>query len=219
MEDVGDMPERAWIDQLRDAVVEGADVEAQRVAALAASAGLDARRLVEHALIPAMDEVGRRFEANEYYVPELLLSARAMKAAFAVLAPALAVRPAASAGRVVMGTVSGDLHDIGKNLVATLLQGGGFDVVDLGVDVPPERFVDMVRAGDVDLVAMSSLITTTLPGMAATIDALERAGVRGSVKVIVGGAPVTAAFAARIGANGFSDNAAGAVALARQLLS
>jgi 5-methyltetrahydrofolate--homocysteine methyltransferase len=219
MEDVKDMPERTWIDELRDAVVEGADVEARRIAAAAAGAGIEARALVEMALVPAMDEVGRRFEANEYYVPELLLSARAMKAAFAVLAPALAARPATVAGRVALGTVSGDLHDIGKNLVATVLQGGGFDVVDLGVDVPPERFVEVVQEGGVDIVAMSSLITTTMPGMAATIEALARAGVRERVKVIVGGAPVSAAYAARIGADGFSDNAAGAVALARRLRS
>jgi 5-methyltetrahydrofolate--homocysteine methyltransferase len=213
------MTERDWLADLRAAVVEGAAAEARELAAGAAAAGIDGRVLVERALVPAMDEAGRRFEANEYYVPELLLAARAMKAAFAVLAPALAVRPAAARGRVALGTVSGDLHDIGKNLVATMLQGGGFEVIDLGVDVAPEAFVSVVVAGGVDIVAMSALITTTLPGMAATIEALERAGVRDRVKVIVGGAPVTAEYASRIGADGFSDNAAGAVALARRVLS
>lgn len=211
------MPERQWLDELRRAVIDGAEGEARRLAMEAGRAGIQARTLVESALIPAMDEVGRRFEAGDYFVPELLLSARAMKAAFAELAPALAARPAAAAGRVVIGTVRGDLHDIGKNLVTTLLQGGGFDVVDLGVDVPPEAFVDAVTSGEADIVAMSALITTTMAGMAATIEALERAGVRQRVKVIVGGAPLTADYATRIGADGFSDNAAGAVALARRM--
>jgi methylmalonyl-CoA mutase cobalamin-binding domain/chain len=210
--------DHAPYDPLRNAVIDGDDTLARQLAEEASRAGLDARQLVERAMIPAMDEVGARFERNEYFVPELLLSARAMKAAFAVLAPALAAGPAASRGRIAIGTVRGDLHDLGKNLVATMLQGAGFDILDLGVDVAPERFVEAVCSDHVDVIAMSSLITTTMPGMAGAIGALDRAGLRSAVKVIVGGAPVTAAYAARIGADGYSDNAAGAVALVRRLL-
>jgi len=210
--------DHAPYDPLRNAVIDGDDTLARQLAEEASRAGLDARQLVERAMIPAMDEVGARFERNEYFVPELLLSARAMKAAFAVLAPALAAGAAASRGRIAIGTVRGDLHDIGKNLVATVLQGAGFDILDLGVDVAPERFVEAVCSDHVDVIAMSSLITTTMPGMAGAIGALDRAGLRSAVKVIVGGAPVTAAYAARIGADGYSDNAAGAVALVRRLL-
>ena len=210
--------DHAPYDPLRNAVIDGDDTLARQLAEEASRAGLDARQLVERAMIPAMDEVGARFERNEYFVPELLLSARAMKAAFAVLAPALAAGAAASRGRIAIGTVRGDLHDIGKNLVATVLQGAGFDILDLGVDVAPERFVEAVCSDHVDVIAMSSLITTTMPGMAGAIGALDRACLRSAVKVIVGGAPVTAAYAARIGADGYSDNAAGAVALVRRLL-
>ena len=210
--------DHAPYDSLRNAVIDGDDTLARQLAEEASRAGLDARQLVERAMIPAMNEVGARFERNEYFVPELLLSARAMKAAFAVLAPALAAGPAASRGRIAIGTVRGDLHDIGKNLVATMLQGAGFDILDLGVDVAPERFVEAVCSDHVDVIAMSSLITTTMPGMAGAIGALDRACLRSAVKVIVGGAPVTAAYAARIGADGYSDNAAGAVALVRRLL-
>jgi 5-methyltetrahydrofolate--homocysteine methyltransferase len=210
--------DHAPCDPLRNAVIDGDDTLARQLAEEASRAGLDARQLVERAMIPAMDEVGARFERNEYFVPELLLSARAMKAAFAVLAPALAAGPAASRGRIAIGTVRGDLHDIGKNLVTTMLQGAGFDILDLGVDVAPDRFVEAVCSDHVDVIAMSSLITTTMPGMAGAIGALDRAGLRSAVKVIVGGAPVTAAYAARIGADGYSDNAAGAVALVRRLL-
>ena len=210
--------DHALFDSLRSAVIDGDDTLARQLAEDASRAGFDARQLVERAMIPAMDEVGARFERNEYFVPELLLSARAMKAAFAVLAPALSAGPAVSRGRIAIGTVRGDLHDIGKNLVAIVLQGAGFDILDLGVDVAPERFVEAVRSDHVDLLAMSSLITTTMPGMAAAIGSLDRAGLRSAVKVIVGGAPVTAAYAARIGADGYSDNAAGAVALVRRLL-
>jgi 5-methyltetrahydrofolate--homocysteine methyltransferase len=205
-------------DALRSAVIDGDDTLARQLAEQASRDGLDARQIVEQAMIPAMDEVGARFERNEYFVPELLLSARAMKAAFAVLAPALAARPGTSRGRIAIGTVRGDLHDIGKNLVATVLQGAGFDLLDLGVDVAPERFVEAARSEHVDVIAMSSLITTTMPGMAEAIEALDRAGLRSTVKVVVGGAPVTAAYAARIGADGYSDNAVGAVTVIRRLM-
>jgi 5-methyltetrahydrofolate--homocysteine methyltransferase len=157
------------------------------------------------------------FECEEYYVPELLLSARAMKAALDPLRPLLAAAGTQAAGKVVIGTARGDLHDIGKNLVASLLEGGGFEIVDLGTDVAPEKFVEAVRATGAGLVAISALLTTTMPGMKNTIEALRQAGIRDQVKVMVGGAPVTQQFAEQIGADGYGENASAAVSLARKL--
>jgi 5-methyltetrahydrofolate--homocysteine methyltransferase len=165
-----------------------------------------------------MDEVGRRFEAEEYFVPELLLSARAMKAALALVRPLLAARGAKPAGRVAIGTVKGDLHDIGKNLVASLLEGGGFQIQDLGADVSAEKFVQAARDGDAQIIALSALLTVTMRGMKTTIDALKEAGVRDRVKVIVGGAPITQRYADEIGADGYAENASAAVALTRRLV-
>jgi methylmalonyl-CoA mutase cobalamin-binding domain/chain len=168
-------------------------------------------------MIPAMDEVGKRFECNEYFVPELLIAARAMKTSLELITPLLAEAGAEPVGRVVIGTVQGDLHDIGKNLVASMLEGGGFQVVDLGVDVPPERFVEAAKEKDGTIVALSSLLTTTMTMMKHVIEALEKAGLRSKTKVMIGGAPITQQYADEIGADGFSDNASAAVALARKL--
>ena len=167
--------------------------------------------------MPAMDEVGRRFECNEYFVPELLLAARAMKAALELLRPLLAAKGNQPVGRVAIGTVKGDLHDIGKNLVASMLEGGGYEIIDLGVNVTPEQFIAAIKEKNANIVAMSALLTTTMPSMKATIDALKQAGVREQVKVIVGGAPITEKFAQEIGADGFSESAAGAVAAAKRV--
>jgi 5-methyltetrahydrofolate--homocysteine methyltransferase len=171
--------------------------------------------LVNEYMIPAMDEVGRRFENNEYFVPELLISARAMKAALEILRPLLLQGGQEPLAKVAIGTVKGDLHDIGKNLVASMLEGGGFEVIDLGVNVSPEQFVQAVREKGAKLVAMSALLTTTMPSMKQTIEALKEAGVRDQVKVLVGGAPLTQKFADEIGADGYSETAPAAVALAR----
>ena len=165
-----------------------------------------------------MDEVGRRFECEEYFVPELLLSARAMKAALELIRPLLASSGAEPAGRVVIGTVKGDLHDIGKNLVASMLEGGGFEVIDLGADVAPEKFVAAAGERQADLVCLSALLTVTMPAMKTTIQALEREGLRGRVKVLIGGAPVTEQYAREIGADGYGPNASAAVQLARRLV-
>jgi methylmalonyl-CoA mutase cobalamin-binding domain/chain len=165
-----------------------------------------------------MDEVGRRFESEEYFVPELLLSARAMKASLALIRPHLAARSSESAGRVVIGAVKGDLHDIGKNIVASMLEGGGFEVIDLGANVAPETFVEAVRAHHAGLVCLSALLTVTMPAMRTTLNALDAAGLRGQVKVIVGGAPVTQRYADEIGADGYGENAVTTVALARKLV-
>ncbi|HNV01915.1 MAG TPA: corrinoid protein [Vicinamibacterales bacterium] len=205
---------------LRDAVLDGDARGAASATERALGQGVDPQRLVDGALIPAMDEAGRRFENGEFFVPELLVSARALKASQAIVTPLLAQRGGVVArGRVAIGTVKGDMHDIGKNLVVALLQGGGFDVVDLGTDVPPTRFVSAVTNDRVDIVGLSALLTTTMLQMKATLKAMETAGVRGSVKVIVGGAPVTQRFADEIGADGYADNAAAALALARRLMA
>ena len=203
--------------KLHDAILEGdAKVSAATVREALAD-GQQPMEVINQYMVPAMDEVGRRFECEEYFVPELLLSARAMKAALEPLKPLLAASGAQPAGRVVIGTVKGDLHDIGKNLVAALLEGGGFEVIDLGADVPSQKFVDAVQTTGAGIVALSALLTVTMPSMKNTIEALEKAGIRNKVKVMIGGAPVTQQFADQIGADGYSENATTAVALARQL--
>jgi corrinoid protein of di/trimethylamine methyltransferase len=203
--------------QLFNAVLEGDAKLAKSVTEAALARGVDPQKLVSEQMIPAMDEAGRRFECNEYFVPELLISARAMKASLELIRPLLAAQGAQPVGRVAIGTVKGDLHDIGKNLVAAMLEGGGFEVMDLGVDVAPEKFVAMVQEKNANIIALSALLTTTMPSMRATVDALQKAGVRSKVKIMIGGAPVTQKFAEEIGADGYSENAAGAVTLARKL--
>ncbi len=203
--------------QLFESVLEGNAKLAKSITEQALAEGVDPQTLVSQYMIPAMDEAGRRFECNEYFVPELLISARAMKASLELIRPLLAARGDQPVGRVAIGTVKGDLHDIGKNLVAAMLEGGGFEVNDLGVDVMPERFVATVKEKGINLVALSALLTTTMPSMKATVEALKAAGIREKVKIMIGGAPVTQKYAEEIGADGFSENAAGAVALARRL--
>ncbi len=204
---------------LYDAVLNGDAAGAAQAAREALAQGAPPLELVQGHMVLAMDEVGRRFECEEYFVPELLISARAMKAALAVIQPLLKASGAVSAGRVVVGTIKGDLHDIGKNLVASLLEGGGFEVIDLGVDVSAERFVAEARARQADLICLSALLTVTMPAMKATVAAIAAAGLRGQAKVMVGGAPVTQRFADEIGADGYGENAAAAVALARKLMA
>jgi 5-methyltetrahydrofolate--homocysteine methyltransferase len=201
---------------LRDAVIAGDARTTRSITEEAIKEGIDPLQLVNEFMVPAMDEVGRRFECNEYFVPELLLSARAMKSALEIIRPLLTARGTQPVGRVAIGTVKGDLHDIGKNLVAAMLEGGGFEVIDLGVNVSPEKFIETVREKNANIIAMSALLTTTMPAMKTTIDALKQAGVREKVKVLIGGAPITQKYADEIGADGFSDNAVGAVALAKK---
>jgi methylmalonyl-CoA mutase cobalamin-binding domain/chain len=168
-------------------------------------------------MIPAMDEVGRRFECQEYFVPELLIAARAMKGALELIRPLLTASGAPSAGSVVIGTVRGDLHDIGKNLVASMLEGAGFDVFDLGTDVTPQKFLAEAKAKKTKIVALSALLTTTMTAMKSTIEEFKREGVRDQFKFMIGGAPVTQEYADQIGADGYSENANGAVGMARKL--
>ncbi len=203
---------------LYEAVLEGDAPAAKSITEQALAEGVDPQSLLTDYMIPAMDEVGRRFEANEYFVPELLIAARAMKGALTLIRPLLAESGAKPVGKVVIGTVRGDLHDIGKNLVAAMLEGGGFEVVDLGVDVSADKFVNAVQESGARIVALSALLTTTMPGMKETITALDGAGLRQDVKVMIGGAPVTQKFAEEIGADGFSDTASGAVRTARELV-
>jgi 5-methyltetrahydrofolate--homocysteine methyltransferase len=210
------MPE---LQKLYDAVLNGDQKTAVAVTREALDAGAEPMDLITNYMVPAMDEVGKRFECEEYFVPELLLSARAMKGSLELLRPLLAAAGAQPVGRVVIGTVKGDLHDIGKNLVASMLEGAGFEVIDLGADVPPEKFVAAIQERNANLVALSALLTVTMPAMRTTIEALKQAGVRDRVKVMVGGAPVTPQFAGEIGADGYSDNASAAVGLARKLVA
>lgn len=203
------------LQKLYDAVLDGDQRTSVAVTREALADGVDAMELITKYMVPAMDEVGRRFECEDYFVPELLLSARAMKGSLELLRPLLAASGVQPAGRVVIGTVKGDLHDIGKNLVASMLEGGGFEVLDLGADVPPEKFIEAVNTSNANIVCLSALLTVTMPAMRTTIDALKQAGVRQRVKIMVGGAPVTAQYAEEIGADGFSENASMAVALAR----
>jgi corrinoid protein of di/trimethylamine methyltransferase len=203
--------------ELYNAILTGNAKKAEEVTKAALAANADPSELVQKFMIPAMDEVGKRFECNEYFVPELLIAARAMKTSLELISPLLAAAGTEPVGRVVIGTVQGDLHDIGKNLVASMLEGGGFQVVDLGVDVPPERFVEAAKEKDGTIVALSALLTTTMTMMKTVIQALEKAGIRQKTKVMIGGAPITQQYADEIGADGYSDNASTAVALARKL--
>ena len=202
---------------LYDSVVNGEVQETADGVRAALEADLAADQILSEALIPAMSEVGRLFEAQEFYVPEMLISAKAMQAGLAILKPHLAKTDGQAGGRIVVGTVKGDLHDIGKNLVVMMLEGAGYQVTDLGVDVPPEKFIKEIQAG-AQLVGMSAMLTTTMLNMKATIDAFKEAGVRDQVKVMVGGAPLTQTFATSIGADGFAQDASSAVRKASELL-
>ncbi len=205
------------IDAIFNSVLEGQASAAQAGVNAALAAGVPAETILKDGLIAAMTEVGRLFEENEYFVPEMLVAARAMQSGLALLKPLLAAGGTTPGGRVVIGTVKGDLHDIGKNLVGMMLEGAGFEVVDLGTDVSAEKFVTAVKQHGAQVIGMSALLTTTMPGMATTIKALEEAGLRGQVKVMIGGAPLTDEFAKRIGADGYSPDASAAVRLAKSL--
>jgi 5-methyltetrahydrofolate--homocysteine methyltransferase len=184
----------------------------------ALDSGMDPGSVLNEGMVAAMAEVGRLFEEGEYYVPEMLISARAMQTAMGILKPLLVGSDIKPVAKVAIGTVKGDLHDIGKNLVAMMLEGAAFEIVDLGVDVAPEKFVQAVKEQGVEIVALSALLTTTMSNMKSTIEALKSAGVRDNVKVIVGGAPLTTSFAQDIGADGYAPDASRAVALAKSLV-
>ena len=206
------------LSSLREAILIGDAPAAVAAARKALDEGVAPVDLVGQGISPAMGEVGRLFEEGEYFVPELLIAARATKEIFQILRPLLAQAGTEPKGRVVLATVQGDLHDIGKNLVAAMLEGGGFEVTDLGVDVPPEKFIAAIQDKHAHMVGLSALLTTTLPAMKTTIEAFRTAGIRDHVKVMVGGAPVTKGYADSIGADGYGENAAASVDLARRLV-
>lgn len=206
------------MEAIRRSIIEGQAKQAERLVSEALAEGTAATSILYEALIPAMDEVGRLYEEGEYFVPEMLIAARAMKVALALLRPYLLNADVKPAGKVAIATVQGDLHDIGKNLVGLMLEGAGFEIIDLGVNAEPGKFVDAVREHRADIIAMSALLTTTMGKMRDTIAALQAAGLRDQVKVIIGGAPVTQTFADQIGADGYAPDASQAVALTRRLL-
>ena len=202
--------------RLFDAIVDGKAPLARSIVEEELKAGAEPMALISETMIPAMDEVGRLFQEEEFFVPELMLSGRAMKAAMQPLRPLLAAADAKPAGVVVAGAVKGDLHDIGKNLVISMLEGAGFRVIDLGADVAPEKFVAAIREHKPEIVCLSALLTVTMTAMKTTIRAIEEAGLRRSVKILVGGAPLSEKYAMEIGADGYGATATDAVALARR---
>jgi 5-methyltetrahydrofolate--homocysteine methyltransferase len=206
------------LEEIRGSVIEGNAKAAEAQVKQALDGGEKPDVILNSALIPAMAEVGQKFEEGEYFVPEMLIAARAMQAGLKLLKPLLAASGTEPIGKVAIGTVKGDLHDIGKSLVAMMLEGAGFEIMDLGVDVTPEKFVDAVNRG-ANVVAMSALLTTTMPNMQNTIKALTEAGLRAKVHVMVGGAPVTEAYAKQIGADGYAPDASAAVRKAKELLA
>jgi 5-methyltetrahydrofolate--homocysteine methyltransferase len=204
--------------KMAEVLVAGNIEEVKKLTKEALDGGTSAQDVLEKGLMPGMDVVGQRFKACEMFIPEVLRSAKAMSTAMETLRPLLAEAKAKGAGTVVIGTVEGDLHDIGKNLVAMMFEGAGFKVVNLGIDIKPKQFVDAVKEHKPDLVGMSALLTTTMPKMGETINGLKEAGIRDQVKVMIGGAPVTADYAKKIGADGYSANAAAAVEKGKELL-
>ncbi len=208
----------ADLKKLYDAIIAGDAKTAASVTEEALAENVDPRDLVSEYMVKAMDEVGRRFESGESFVPELLISARAMKSALKLIRPVLISTGAEPVARVAIGTVKGDLHDIGKNLVAYMLEGGGFEVIDLGVDVAPEAFIAAIKEKKATMLGLSALLTTTMPAMKDVCKALKDEGLDDSVKVMIGGAPVTQQYAEDIGADAYCETAVSAVATARKLV-
>jgi 5-methyltetrahydrofolate--homocysteine methyltransferase len=208
----------ADLQAIAEAVISGDRDTVSTLVQEAVDKGTAPEDVINEGLIAGMNVVGVKFKANEFYVPEVLIAARAMHAGMGIVKPLLAESESVSRGKIVLGTVKGDLHDIGKNLVGMMLEGGGYDVIDIGVDQAPESFVESAQAQEAQIVALSALLTTTMPAMKDTIDAMVEAGLRDGVKIIVGGAPVTQSFADEIGADGYAADAASAVDLANSLL-
>jgi len=207
------------LETIKDMVVGGKYNDIEEQVQRAVDSGIDLNRLINDALISAMDIVGKQFATSEIYVPEMLVSAKTMKLGLDIIKPLLQSGEAENRGTIVMGTVKGDLHDIGKNLVTMMMEGAGFKIIDLGVDVKIEDLIDTVKKEAVDIIGLSALLTTTMPEMRNVIEALEEAGLRDQLKVIVGGAPIDQGFADKIGADGFGADAVEAVQLARELVA
>jgi 5-methyltetrahydrofolate--homocysteine methyltransferase len=209
--------EMADLKALADAIIKGDQNSAVEITKAALEEGTAAESVLNDGLIAGMDVIGARFKKNEVYIPEVLIAARAMKMAMEILEPELAKAGVKPRGKFLIGTVQGDLHDIGKNLVAMMLKGAGFEVIDIGVDAGSEKFVEHAKATDAELIGMSALLTTTMPSMEKTLKALKDAGI--SAKVLIGGAPVTQGYADKIGADGYSPDAASAVDMAKSLVA
>jgi len=207
------------LEDLSASVISGNAAKTEEFTTSALSSGLASVDVLTKGLIAGMNVVGAKFKNNEFYVPEVLIAARAMNAGMKILRPKLAETGVKPEAKFVVGTVKGDLHDIGKNLVAMMMEGAGFEVIDLGVDVTPDKFVDAIKTNNAELIGMSALLTTTMLNMKDTITALNSSGLRDKVKVLVGGAPLTQSFSDEIGADGYAPDAASAVDLARQLLA
>ena len=207
------------LQEIADNLIKG---QAKKVAELTTTAitdGIEPAKILNEGLIAGMNVVGKKFKAAEFYVPEVLIAARAMKGAMEILKPKLLESGVKPIAKIAIGTVKGDLHDIGKNLVSMMLQGAGFEIVDLGVDVTSEKFIEAIKNEDVSIVGMSALLTTTMPSMKDTIDAIKQAGVRDKVKIIIGGAPVNQSYCDEISADGYSPDAASAVEISKKLLN
>jgi 5-methyltetrahydrofolate--homocysteine methyltransferase len=205
--------------ELAESIMEGNQERAVELTNQALAAEIPAGDILANGLISGMDVVGERFKQADIFIPEVLYSAKAMQAATDIISPLLAESGFQAKGKVILGTVKGDIHDIGKRLVAIMLAGAGFEVIDLGIDVPPERFAEETKARDAHIVAKSALLTVTMPAMKATMEALESAGLGGKVKILIGGATVTQGFADEIGADGYAPDAAGAASIAKELLN
>jgi len=204
--------------EIADNLIKGKAPEVKELVQRAIDEGEDVEKVLNEGLVAGMSVVGAKFKANEFYVPEVLIAARAMKAGMGILRPILADKNIKGVGRVVLGTARGDLHDIGKNLVAMMLEGAGFEIIDLGVDVSPEKFIETAKEKKADLVGLSALLTTTMPSMKDVVKAMGDSGLKDKVKVMIGGAPVTQSYADEIGADGYAPDAASAVDEAKQLL-
>jgi 5-methyltetrahydrofolate--homocysteine methyltransferase len=205
-------------ERMSTAVLEGDAEKAAKLTQKALDQDLAAKDILDNGLVVGMNEVGARFKRGDMFVPEVLMSADAMAAALQLLRPALAASGAKLVGKILLGTVKGDLHDIGKNLVGMMCEGAGFEVVDIGFDAEPEKFIEAIKEHQPDIVGMSAMLTTTMRAMGHTLKAIEEAGLRDQVKIVVGGAPVDAEFATRIGADGYGSNAASGVDLAKELV-
>jgi len=204
--------------EIADNLIKGKAPEVKELVQKAIDEGEDVEKVLNEGLVAGMSVVGAKFKANEFYVPEVLIAARAMKAGMGILRPILAEKNIKGIGTVVLGTVRGDLHDIGKNLVAMMLEGAGFEIIDLGVDVSPEKFIETAKEKKADLVGLSALLTTTMPSMKDVVKAVGDSGLKDKVKVIIGGAPLTQSYADEIGADGYAPDAASAVDEVKQLL-
>lgn len=205
--------------EISEALVAGDTKKIKELVDAALKEGISAKEILDKALVPGMMVVGKKFKNGEYFIPEVLVAARAMDAGIDLLRPFFNQNEIKYIGKVIIGTVSGDIHDIGKNLVAMMLKGAGFQVIDLGVNVPPEKFVEKAKSENAEIVAMSALLTTTMAAMKDTIYSLKKSGIRNEVKVMIGGAPVTQKYADEIGANGYAPDAATAVEKAKELLA